>query len=339
MLEVTELAAAEWDAFVKDQPRAHILQRAGWGTLKAEFGWRVTRVALVDDGHVVAGAQILLRSLPFGVGSMGYLPMGPYAASDEALTRLWDAIDGRMREEGAAFLKWEPGIFEGGLPDIERWGFRESHQTIQPPSTILVNVTEDDDDLLSRMSQSTRRKVRISGRKGVEYYHGTRDDVKTFTDMVETTGSRNEFGVHDPAYYEMAYDLFVDEGTATLILAEHEGDPLAGIMVFGTGRTAWYLYGASVRHKRKLMATYGVQWEAMKWARSKGFHDYDMWGIPDEDEETLEDEFRDRSDGLWGVYQFKRGFGGEVVRSAGAWDKIYNPLIYTAYWTATQLRD
>jgi peptidoglycan pentaglycine glycine transferase (the first glycine) len=339
MLAVTDLAPDEWDNFVREQPRTHILQRAGWGTLKAAFGWRVARVGLKDDDQIVAGAQILLRSLPFNVGSMGYLPMGPYASSDDTLTRLWDVIDSRMRQEGAAFLKWEPGIFEGGLPDIERWGFRESPQTIQPPNTIIVNVTESDDEILSRMSQSTRRKVRISQRKGVEYYFGTRDDMQTFVDMVETTGDRNEFGVHQADYYNMAYDLFVEDGSAALILAKHEEDPLAGIMVFGDGRTAWYLYGASTRTKRNLMATYGVQWEAIKWARSRGYHEYDMWGIPDEDEGTLEDEFKDRSDGLWGVYGFKRGWGGEVVRSAGAWDKIYNPLIYTAYWTATQLRD
>lgn len=329
----------EWDAFVRQQPRAHILQRAPWGDLKRAFGWRVVRVALADDGVIVAGAQVLMRNLPFNVGSMAYLPMGPYASTDEALTELWEAVDQRMRAEGAAFLKWEPGIFEGGLPDIERWGFRESPQTIQPPNTILLSITEDDEEILARMNQSTRRKVRVSGRKGIRYYQGTRDDVETFTGMMQTTGERNDFGVHDPAYYRTAYDLFVPDGSAALLLAEHEGDPLAGLMVFMEGRTAWYLYGSSSNVKRNLMATYGIQWEAIQWAKARGAHYYDMWGVPDEDESTLEAAFQDRNDGLWGVYGFKRGWGGDVVRSAGAWDKIYNPFIYTAYWTATQLRD
>jgi peptidoglycan pentaglycine glycine transferase (the first glycine) len=339
MLEAIEPGSQQWDAFVKEQPRAHVLQSAHWGELKDAFGWDVVRVGLADDNNLVAGTQILMRALPFGLGMMGYLPMGPYADSDEALTQLWQAIDQRMKQKGAAFLKWEPGIFEGGLPDIGRWGFRESPQTIQPPNTILIDISKDDDEIMSRMSQSTRRKVRIAHRKGIRYYEATREQVGIFTDMIEMTGQRNEFGVHDPAYYEKAYELFVADGSAALILAEHEGDPLAGIMVFAHGRRASYLYGASTRSKRNLMATYGVQWAAIQWAKAKGVQQYDMWGIPDEDEETLEDKFKERHDGLWGVYGFKRGFGGDVVRSAGAWDKVYNPLVYSAYWTATQFRD
>lgn len=339
MLETTDPSPAHWDQFVREQPRAHVLQRAPWGQLKEAFGWRVIRIGLADGDTLAAGAQILLRPLPLNMGTMAYMPMGPYATSDEHLEQLWKAIDRRLKDEGTAFLKWEPGIFQGGSPDIERWGFRESPQTIQPPNTILIDISEDEDDILTRMSQSTRRKVRVSQRKGIRYYEGTRGDVDVFCSMMETTGERNEFGVHEADYYRMAYDLFVADGSAKLILAQHEGDPLAGIMVFAQGETAWYLYGASASAKRNLMATYGVQWEAIQWAKQRGVNYYDMWGIPDEDSATLEDEFQERTDGLWGVYGFKRGWGGEIVRSVGAWDKIYNPLIYTAYWTAAQLRD
>jgi lipid II:glycine glycyltransferase (peptidoglycan interpeptide bridge formation enzyme) len=66
----------------------------------------------------------------------------------------------------------------------------------------------------------------------------------------------------------------------------------------------------------------------MRWARSIGCTTYDTWGIPDVDRETLEDQFTERSDGLWGVYRFKRGFGGNLERSVGAWDRVYAPLRY-----------
>ena len=79
------------------------------------------------------------------------------------------------------------------------------------------------------------------------------------------------------------------------------------------------------------MPTYLLQWEAMRWAAARGCCEYDLWGIPDLTEETLEDEFTERSDGLWGVYRFKRGFGGEVWRSAGAWDRVYQPMLYRLY--------
>ncbi len=335
----------QWDAFVAAQPRAHALQQSAWGDLKAAYGWGVERVALEQDRQIVAGAQLLFRALPFRLGTMAYLPMGGYVTDDSQWERLWTAVATVAKRHHAAFLKWEPGIYrDESQPDFASFGFRPSPQTVQPPRTILIDIAADDDAILARMNQGTRRKIRQSLKNGITYKEGEKSDVAKFTAMMQTTGSRNEFGVHEPAYYQLAYDLFVPQ-SAALILAEHEGDPLAGIMVFAAGKTAWYLYGASSNVKRNLMATYGVQWKAIQWAKARGCTVYDLWGIPDEDESTLEAQFETRAGdsatvahGLWGVYGFKRGWGGEVVRSAGAWDKVYNPLIYKAYQLALQYR-
>ena len=50
----------------------------------------------------------------------------------------------------------------------------------------------------------------------------------------------------------------------------------------------------------------------------KAAEEYDLWGVPDENESTLEAQFENRNDGLWGVYRFKRGFGGELKRAAAS---------------------
>jgi peptidoglycan pentaglycine glycine transferase (the first glycine) len=327
-----------WGAFVATHPRAHALQQSAWGDLKGAFGWGVERVALTEGDKITAGAQLLFRALPFRLGTMAYLPMGGYVIDESQWGALWSAVDAAAKKRRAAFLKWEPGIYHSETPpDFARFGFKPSAQTIQPPRTILIDISGSGEAILARMNQGTRRKIRQSGKNDVRYYEGTRADVAKFNAMMQTTGTRNEFGVHEPAYYERAYDLFVPQDAA-LILAEHEGDALAGIMVFAKGKTAQYLYGASSDAKRNLMAAYGVQWAAIQWAKARGCTEYDLWGIPDMDEVALEAQFETRSDGLWGVYGFKRGWGGEVVRSAGAWDKIYNPLIYAAYQMALKRR-
>lgn len=334
---------SQWAAFVAAQPRAHVLQQPEWGTLKAAYGWGVERIAMADGDQIVAGAQLLFRALPFHLGTMAYLPMGGFVTRDDLWQPLWNAVDACAKRHHAAFLKWEPGFYwHEQPPDFARFGFQSSPQTVQPPNTILIDITGSEDAILARMNQGTRRKIRQSQKNDVRYYEGTRADVAKFNGMMQTTGSRNAFGVHAPDYYELAYDLFVKrnevEPHAALILAEHEGDSLAGIMVFALGKTAWYLYGASSNEKRNLMAAYGVQWKAIQWAKARGCTVYDLWGIPDADETTLEAQFETRSDGLWGVYGFKRGWGGEVVRSAGAWDKIYNPFIYKLYQLALRYR-
>lgn len=333
---------AAWDAFVMAHPRAHALQLSAWGALKSAFGWGVTRVALAGhDGRIVAGAQVLLRRLPLRLGALAYVPMGPLVTDPAQYTPLWAALRQHLRSQRVAFLKIEPGIYHPELalpaqpPDWTVWGFRPSAQTIQPPRTILLDIAPEPDAVLARMNQGTRRKIRAGEKHGVRCVESA--DVAAFNRLMGATGERSAFGVHAPEYYQRAYDLFAPQHAA-LILAEHEGQALAGVMVFAVGRTAWYLYGASSDAQRSLAAGYGAQWAAVMWARARGCTVYDLWGIPDEDDATLEAQFQTRSDGLWGPYGMKRGWGGQVVRSVGAWDQVYNPLVYTAYQAALRRR-
>ncbi len=64
---------------------------------------------------------------------------------------------------------------------------------------------------------------------------------------------------------------------------------------------------------------------------------YDLYGVPDADTETLEAQFEQRDDGLWGVYRFKRGWGGTVIRSVGAWDRVYRSSLYAAYLAGNRI--
>ena len=242
------------------------------------------------------------------------------------------------KKHGAAFLKWEPGFYiDDPMPDFAAMGFKESPQTVQPPNTVMLDISDSDDDILARMNQGTRRKIRKSLKNDIAYIEAGPEQVAQFTDLMQVTGERNDFGVHEPSYYALQHQLFVPDHAA-LILAQHEGETLAGVFVFAVSDTAQYISGASSNVNRNLMASYGVQWQAIQWARARGCNTYDMWGIPDAPEDQLEAQFQERSDGLWGVYGFKRGWGGQVIRSAGAWDMVYNPLIYGAYKLALNVR-
>jgi lipid II:glycine glycyltransferase (peptidoglycan interpeptide bridge formation enzyme) len=179
------------------------------------------------------------------------------------------------------------------------------------------------------MKQKTRYNIRLAQRKGVVVRQTS--DIDTFYKLMEVTSKRDAFGVHSKAYYERALDLFSPSGNCVLLCAEFDEQPLAGIMVFAYGSRAWYFYGASSNLHRHLMPTYLLQWKAMQWARNQGCTEYDLWGVPDEDEETLEKNFMERRDDLWGVYRFKRGFGGELRRAVQSLDRVYNPLLYKLY--------
>jgi lipid II:glycine glycyltransferase (peptidoglycan interpeptide bridge formation enzyme) len=316
----------------------HLLQTEPWGRLKAQFGWQAERV---DD------TLLLFRRLPLGL-SLAYVPRGPQTLGTDpaAATTLLARLDDAARRRRAVLLKVEPD-----LPDLPAHaqtlaglGFRPSPQTVQPRRSIVLDVAGTEDDVLARMKQKTRYNLRLAGKKGVTTRPAaTPADLAAFTDLMRLTGERDRFGVHAPAYYRAAFELFHPLGQCALILAEWEGRLLAGVMAFAlpapglrpgaaqVGGRAWYFYGASSDQERQRMAPYLAQWEAIRWARAQGARWYDLWGVPDEDEPALEAQFESRQDGLWGVYRFKRGWGGQLVRSIGAWDRVYNPALYAAY--------
>lgn len=334
-ISLSQPSATDWDDYVGAQPNGHVLQLSGWGELKSQFGWESRIIALSNEHGIQAGALVLLQALPFGVGRLAYVPMGAYASEASLYPWLWRAI---RRETSAAMLKLEPGQGTAMTKaDLSSAGFRPSPQSIQPATTIIIDISGDDSSIMGRMNQGTRRKIRKSRSSEIVYREGDRGDLQRFNSLMQQTGERNAFGVHSPGYYEAVYDLFMP-GDGALLLARHEDDLLAAIMVFALGDTAWYLYGASSRSHGNLYATYGIQWAAIEWARRRGCRYYDLWGIPDVDEAALEAQFKNRKDGLWGVYGFKRGWGGEARRSLGTWDLAWNPLVYAAYRAALKLR-
>ncbi len=339
------LTSTDWEKVLSQHPEAHLLQSCAWGELKSRFGWEVVRIS------GIVNAQILFRKLGLGL-RMAYLPKGPIGEDNQDLfdnrsADFWREVDQACRRKKAVFLKVEPDAFlnpslqpdespavdEAGTRQYPQSfcpkGFRPSPHAIQPPRTILVDLRGDEDTILARMKQKTRYNIKLASRRGVTVHPFT--DLELFHSMLQTTGSRDRFGVHSLEYYRSCYDLFHPHGACELLVAEYEAWPLAALMVFARGRRAWYFYGASTNEHRDLMPAYLLQWEAMRWARRQRCLEYDLWGIPDADEAELEASFSSRSDDLWGVYRFKRGFGGCVARSAGPWDRVYQPLVYRAY--------
>jgi len=276
----------------------------------------------------------LIRKLALGF-SIAYIPQGPVG---KRWIPLIGEINNLCRSEKSIVLYVEPDCWaEEEAHCIKQLGnFLPADITIQPRRTILISLEGDEDDWLSRMKQKTRYNIRLAERKGVKVIKSK--DISVFNEMIEVTGERDEFGIHNPEYYEQVFELFSREDMCSLLVAEYDSKPLAALIVFYHGNRAWYLYGASNNQERNRMPTYLLQWEAMRFTAARGCKTYDLWGIPDETPEILEDNFTERSDGLWGVYRFKRGFGGEIKRSAGVFKKIHYPVLHGLFKAALMVR-
>lgn len=317
------IASAEaWQSVLNELPQPHVLQSWAWGDFKSRWGWQAERYAFVDDEQKTRAALQMLRR-HIGPVCAIYVPKGPVAIdlASYDLALAWVERQARSRLAVWAKADGDP-CFD--LPSLRRrlhargWFF--APQQVQFRNTLFTHVRRadtplTDEALISAMKQKWRYNVRLAERRGVTIRLATEQDYSLLYDMYVETGKRDGFIIREAAYYADAWRTMGGVG----LIAQREGTPLAGLILFAYANRVWYFYGMSRTEGREHMATYALQWAALRWARDHGYEIYDWWGAPNQ---------LDENDAMWGVYRFKEGFGADFVEGIGAWDFAPNKIIY-----------
>jgi lipid II:glycine glycyltransferase (peptidoglycan interpeptide bridge formation enzyme) len=349
-----------WNNLISQLPNPHFLQSYEWGQVKAKYGWipyyavwneaefRILQhPEILSTQHTpMAAALMLKRTVSFrGLvkASVLYAPKGPLLdwANEPLRTRVLNDLQSFAKQQKAIFLKIDPDVelgrgvpaSEGDVPDdngqavmaeLKRRGWGFSLDQIQFRNSVLIDVSATEEEMLARMKPKTRYNTRLAEKKGVSVRIGTDNDLPALYKMYAETSVRDGFVIRDEEYYMTVWRRFMESAqpTALPLIAEVEGEAVAAIFLFIFGQRAYYVYGMSRNAHREKMPTYWLQWEAMKIAKARGCDVYDLWGAP---------EVFDESDSMWGVYRFKEGLGGEVVRTLGAYDFAPNQFVYKLY--------
>ena len=242
---------AAWDAFVAHHAYSQFLQTSAWAELKSRFDWTATRAVTGEKCAPTGGASILLRRAA-GV-ELAYVPRGPVVdwADIDAVQSVMEAVTAQCRKVGASVLLVEPELADSPQAQqlLQQLGLRRSLHPVQPPSTVMLDISGDEDAVLARMKSKWRYNVRLAQRKGVTVRELRRDELPTFYQMMVETGVRDGFGLHSNEYYTAAFDLFTPE-LGTFLLAEYEGMPLGALVVMQLGQMASvsYTHSEPTRH-------------------------------------------------------------------------------------------
>lgn len=327
----------EWNKFVAQEPSFALFQSWEWGEFKEKLGWKVYRVAVERQGNITAGAQILIKSLPLGVAGVAYIPRGPIGNwfDENIVTSLLSELHHLARNHKTIFLKIEPPLMnkKASCQIFQKHDFQTSHFTNQPQATIVLDLTSDLDDILKQMRKKTRQYIRQAIQKDVKVRVGGQKDIPAFYELMQITGRRGNFIPRTFEYYEHEQKTFMDTDQTVLLMAFCQDQLLAVRTAYQCGDHAAEFHAGSLDEYTNLRANYLLVWEAIKWAKTQGCRTYDLWGIPDEVGQAVSEgknpPVSNRTDGLWGVYRFKRGFSKNIVCYVGAYDYVYSPLLYT----------
>jgi lipid II:glycine glycyltransferase (peptidoglycan interpeptide bridge formation enzyme) len=222
------------------------------------------------------------------------------------------------------------------MPDTGDWivayhkfGFRSNFNPLHLPRCWVLDIRPELKDLFAQFKTTWRQNIRVAERKGVTVREvKTDEDLQAYYEVYKETSERDDFFIAELDYHKAILDAFGPKGQAVLYIAEHEGDVLAARLLIYMGKWCWDMFGASSNKKRNLKATYLLQYRCLQWAKEHNCDYFDFRVIP-----TILEPGQD----MWGVYEFKRGFGGFSRMNIPAQDYVYRPLIYKAWAKAVEI--
>ena len=275
---------------------------------------------------------------------IAYLPYGPEVEPSEEnqglfLEELSESLRSFLPKHCVALrydLNWEShwskendfdenGVWMG-LPDKRfqefqlnygtcNWNLKKSNGNILPTNTILLDLTQEEDRILSKMKPKTRYNIGLALRKGVEVKSVGFEGLDIWYKLYCETAARNGLYVNDLVYFKSVFASRMNESISgvqvKLLIAYADQEPLAAMFLVLSSHRGTYLYGASSSEKRNLMSTYALQWKAIQIAKDNACTEYDLFGTA---------PCPEPSHPMYGLYKFKRGFGGDIYHQLGCWD-------------------
>lgn len=293
----------EWDDEVLSLG-GHPLQLWGWGAVKASHNWQVERLFIRENQKLIGAAQILFRPLPWPLRGLTYVPRGP-VAGEESRGAVLDALAGYVKSRfKPVSLTVEPDWV--GMPMLDDW--HQADNTILIPRTLILDLTQTEDELLAHMTKKTRQYIRKSEKQGVEIRMAKgQDDIATCLGIYKQTAARAGFALHGDDYYDDIDRMMGDH--SQIFMAIKEGRAVAFLWLAVSEATAFELYGGMNDEGQELRANYILKWTAIRRFKEWGIRRYDMNGL-------LND----------GVSKFKQGFADHETMLAGTFDMPLSPL-------------
>lgn len=313
-----------------DSLAPHPLQSWAWGEFREQLGQQVVRLGEFRRNILMHPVQCSFHQIPKTPWTIGYCPRGLLPTA-----QILAAIKQEAEKHRCIFVKFEPNVQVTSkklqvTSYLRELGFSPGKPLFTPYS-FQIDLTQSEEELLSKMKPKTRYNVRLAQKKGVIVEeNNSKEALEVFQQLTEETTRRQHFFAHDRRYRELLWEVMRKANIAHLIIARYKQEILTAWVLFFYNGVGYYPYGASSNQQRELMTSSLVAWRSLLLAKQRGCHTFDYWGSLG--------PHPDRTDPWYGFHRFKEGYGGKLVEFVGSWDLVIRPLLYHSFQLADRLR-
>lgn len=148
---------------------------------------------------------------------------------------------------------------------------------VRPYYTYIVDVTQDDETLLSEFSRDARRNVRDGDEQAYEISVGDRGDLEAIVDQVVARHEEQDDPLRIPkGVFLDLYDV-LPEGVMRPYVCRLDGEYTSGMITLEHGDVI-YRWKGGAKTDVDLASSDVLDWYIMRDARSRGLHFYDLVG-------------------------------------------------------------
>lgn len=326
--------ADEFERFVEANENGSFMQSLTWANVKANWGSEAI-ISRDERGEIRGTCLVLIKKIPFLRCAFLYAPRGPVCdySDSGAAADIAAGIDALAKKHHAFAVMCDPPLADGlDTETLESAGFSlrdmPEEQLIQCRFNYVLELSGKTlSEIRAGFKPEYRNRISKAQRRGVwcEELRGkaATNALGDFYEMMKQTGRRDGFPIRSEEYFTRFMRALDGHACLYMCYANIGGakTPLSGAITVNYGKRSVYVYGASSDINRELYPNYLMQWTMISAAYERGLRVYDFGGVP---------FFHDKTRREYGIYGFKKGFGGKVKAYAGQFVKVFRPILERA---------
>lgn len=313
----------QWENFVQSQKDYTFLHSWNWGEFNQLMGNKIWRLGLFENNTLLIEVALIIK-ITAKRGTFLFCPHGPIIKIKNEKSKiknfmrcLINYLKELAREEDCSFIRISP-LLENNEENkklFQKLGFRKAPIHMHAESSLLLDITKPEDELLKNMRSTTRYLIRKADRDGVKIEKEEPLSGKEFLRLQKEVVKRQHFIPFSEKHIRNEIKAFAADNQLGIFNAQCRNEIIASAIIIFYGYRALYYQAASSFKYRKIPASYLLVWQAILEAKNRNCQFFDFYGASPEGE---------KKHPWYGPTLFKKGFGGFRVDYLSACDLVLN---------------
>ncbi len=310
-----------WDEFIDKALYTNVFQtREYYDALKIlKWNYEIYVKINEEDKFILGGCIIQYKKLPLINKKISVIGYGPVVLDNENPDELIQKTINYLKMQKNLYVDFQ--ILSEYEYDLSKYKLLN----LGTNNTFMIDLSKDLDEIFTNFSKTFRNCCRKAEKEGIVVeFTSNKSDVSLFIDYYTKMAERKELNSLNLSFLKKVIENLLENNKGFIAIAKYNNRVYNLAVISHVNKQARYLYGASILPEKGIPPIgQALHYEIIKKLKNDLFDYYDLGGVPDE---TLAENHPN-----YGVWKFKKGFGGEFQNLTKNYRIFFSNLLYTLF--------